>query len=644
MEPHASHAEGTASAPPGARLVWAVALLGLWAWHGWMTLTLFGRQEPWQRLLDEQPIVSGRHPLHLYHGYLGAQALREYGSPSCYDPAFQAGYPKTPVFDSGSRPAELFLSLVGGAYHPAAYKVGLAACCLAVPFLLVSAAQGVGLSRLGSWLAAALGLLVWWATPCRRLLEAGELDLLLAALAAVSHVGLLVRFHQQTGVCCWVGLLMTACLGWFSQPLLFAALLPLSLVYYLSVGARHRWGWHLALLGVLVGGLAANAFWLTDWLTHWWIRSPLRPGTSLLAHRTLRTLWTASLWGDTADRALACVLFGAALLGIVLWNAGSQRVTARLLGLGTGGFLILALAGIAWEPLGRVGAEQLWVLSLWFATLPAVHAVLAVSHWVCRWTGSYGRGLALLGGCALLAGIGARSAVLNLALRCGSTYPLTFGLGPEQQELVDAIRTHTTPEARILWEENAGGRHASHWTALLPLLTQRAYLGGLDTEASIEHAYARFAEQFLLGRPIGSWTDTELEEFCQRYNIGWVVCCSPASVARFRVWTAAEAVTSVLSGGSSALFRIPPRPERPHSFVLKGRARLLQADWQRIALADVIPEDGKVVLSLHYQAGLRASPSRVQVEREPDPRDPIPFIRLCVPGPVTRLTLTWHDP
>ena len=61
-------------------------------------------------MLDDRPIVSGGHPLHLYHGFLGARSLRERGTASCYDPAFNAGYPKTPVFDSGSRPAELMLA------------------------------------------------------------------------------------------------------------------------------------------------------------------------------------------------------------------------------------------------------------------------------------------------------------------------------------------------------------------------------------------------------------------------------------------------------------------------------------------------------------------------------------------------------
>jgi len=52
-------------------------------------------------------------------------------------------------------------------------------------------------------------------------------------------------------------------------------------------------------------------------------------------------------------------------------------------------------------------------------------------------------------------------------------------------------------------------------------------------------------------------------------------------------------------------------------------------------------EEGQVLLSLHYQHGWRARPGWVQVEREPDPFDPIPFLRLRLSGPVARVTLTW---
>ena len=79
------------------------------------------------------------------------------------------------------------------------------------------------------------------------------------------------------------------------------------------------------------------------------------------------------------------------------------------------------------------------------------------------------------------------------------------------------------------------------------------------------------------------------------------------------------------------------------SLVLKGRAQILCVSRERIAMADVVPEGGEVVLSLHFQTGLQASPSRIQIEREPDPFDPIPLLRLKVPAPTPLITLTWED-
>jgi hypothetical protein len=66
-------------------------------------------------------------------------------------------------------------------------------------------------------------------------------------------------------------------------------------------------------------------------------------------------------------------------------------------------------------------------------------------------------------------------------------------------------------------------------------------------------------------------------------------------------------------------------------------------DSHHITLADVVPEDGMVVLSLHYQSGLQAAPTRVQIEPGQDAADLIPFVRLRVDRPVARVTITWRD-
>src|SRR5262245_30755571 len=96
-----------ADAPPEVgfcqRPLWLLTLFAVLLLQVTTTLTLFDADRSGRSLRDERPILNGLHPLHLYHGLLGAQSWREGGFGACYDPAFQAGYPKTPVFDSGSR-------------------------------------------------------------------------------------------------------------------------------------------------------------------------------------------------------------------------------------------------------------------------------------------------------------------------------------------------------------------------------------------------------------------------------------------------------------------------------------------------------------------------------------------------------------
>ncbi|MBL8794930.1 MAG: hypothetical protein JNM56_13560 [Planctomycetia bacterium] len=608
-----------------------------------MTLQLFGPNQPWQRLLDDQPVLSGRHPLHLYHGFLGAAGFWQRGGLSCYDPHFQAGYPKTPVFDGGSRPAELFLGLAGGGYSPRAYKLGLAVVCCLVPLLLVLSARGAGLGPGAACLAGALGMLIWWGDPCQKLLHAGDLDLLLCVFSALVHVGLLLWFHRLPNLAAWFGLLLSGCVGWFAQPLLFTLLLvPLLLVYYHSVGVRHGLGWHLALLVGLVGGLTLNAFWLIDWVEYWWLRVPLPSGERLLVHRTIEAFWSCSLWGGSADRALTVLLIVSGGMGVVIFAHCRERVRARLFALGMGGLLVLALAGTAWEPLGRVGAPQLLMPALFFAVLPAVHAWQCLGNRLAHWIGGVGRAALLLIVVLALGGWLLRADLTTLTARLDGTAPLTVGLDPERQSLLALLQQQTTPEARILWEDRRKPVCGSLWTALLPLWTQRAFVGGLDPDATMEHGAISLVERQLAGRPLSDWSDADLELYCRRYNLGWVVCWSPAAIARLDAWSQAglarRTASVPLDGATAHLYRL----SRPHSFVLKGQARWLVADCRRIVLGDVVPDDGRVVLSLHYQAGIQAAPSQVQVEREPDPHDPIPLVRLRLNGPVSRITLSWE--
>ena len=208
-------------------------------------------------------------------------------------------------------------------------------------------------------------------------------------------------------------------------------------------------------------------------------------------------------------------------------------------------------------------------------------------------------------------------------MRLRSTAPLQLGLDDDRQAIVEAMRQHTTSAARILWEDHATSPLASHWTPLLPLLTERAYIGGLDAESGIEHATNGLIDGVLMGQPIRDWSDDDLREYCRRYNIGWVACTSPAACARLRSWPRAHRLATLppseVGQSPGCLFAVR---RDAYSFALTGSAHWLDADLQRIVLGDVIPpRDGsdhhgkkQIQLSLHYQAGMRVAPSRVVLD------------------------------
>jgi hypothetical protein len=618
-------------------LTGGLALVGLFAWQAWLTLGLFGAY-PWPDLLSDEPLMSGGHPQWLYMGTQGAHGLVRNGNMCVYMPASQGGVPKTPIFD-GSRIAALALYLAGGAYSPAAYKISVVIVSMLVPVLMFLAAWGMGLRWPGTILAVFLGMLIWWGPHGRFALEAGDTEIFVASLAMLAHVGLLVRFDNRPGFRCWLGLLVTAALGWFCQPLLFPIALPLLLVFYLSAGVRHEsWLWHGALFIAEFAALGLNFSWLSDWVSYWWLRSPLPQASTLLSRKTIGAFWNAPLWGGCGLRFLAVVLLASGLIGVFALHGLRQRPAARLFGLGALGLLTMAFLGISWEPLGEVGTAALFVPGLWFAVLPATFAWTGF----VRGMGHYhlGRGILLVLVCLLSVGIALeREELATLAERMTTTSPLPIGLGEKRQELVRVLREETTSAARILWEDRVQPRTASRWPTLLPMLTDRAFVGGLDPGGIIEHSSISFVQHKLEGRPIEAWTPRQLDEYCRRYNIGWIVAWTPDVIARLRAWDGVVKERPVEDDIPGVLFTLKPRD---FTFCLKGKAEVTHADWHHITLRNVEPDQGVVVLNFHYQAGMVAWPHRVGIERETSGQDPIGFIRLKLNAPAPVVTLTWQ--
>jgi hypothetical protein len=243
--------------------------------------------------------------------------------------------------------------------------------------------------------------------------------------------------------------------------------------------------------------------------------------------------------------------------------------------------------------------------------------------------------------------------------------------------LVQWLSANTDMSARILFEDQLRlyeetDPESTHWTPLLPLLLgpqRRPFIGGLYEMAFIEHArVASFGDFQLGGRPIDRWGPENLHGYCELFNVGWVVCWSPLSRYVLDHWREAErmavlprfrspgrAVSDNLYERQALAARGGPeladaymnagdgqyviyRIARPRSFFLTGTGRVTAVDLNRLELADVVPREGAVVLSLHWLDTWRTDPP-LPIDPLPVPDDPVPFVRISTAKPLERLIL-----
>lgn len=625
--------DGTYAAGFRRQPAWLIAVAVIAVGQAGLAGRLFDADRPWDALADARPVTDGRHPLHLYHGGLGASTFRTWAATTCYDPNFQAGYPKTPVFDSGSRPAELVLYLFGRATaDPAAYKLGLFLTALLAPLAFVAAGRGFGLPAAAAALAGVGGCAVWWSPPVQAASAAGQYDSLLFGLSALVFLGGFARYICDPGVTGWVMMALSAVLGWYVHPVAWAGLLPVVAAQYVVHAPRHGPAWHLGLLAVFVVGAGPNLWWLKDWVWFWSLRQPVGDDGSLPS--------AVELVGSVSDYL---AILGPGPLGWAAVAAGLVGLVAMLRN-GLGGSVgVIAAAAVLAAAVARLG--DVWPLAKAVnahraaVLVPAV-AVFPTAFLLCRLLDPFHlrRPVILaLAGLPVFAGWVAPGVLSPFAVT-----PLRLGFSDAQARLLDDLKRCTTPDARILIEEPDTTRPGWNWTALIPHITGVPCLGGIDPEACVEHLFCGLRDGKLAGRAFADWGDRDRAEFCRKYNVGWVLCRSAEAVEWWGCVPTARVVRPADADGW-VLFEL----DRPRSFVLTGTATVERADARQLVLTDLAPDaNGDVVLAFHHQRELRVAPPTVWLDQSAakDPFDPIPFVRLKLVGPVSRVTLTWEHP
>lgn len=605
------------------RPLWLLAVAGLVAAQLGFAVQLFG-PGGWAAVTDDRPVLSGRHPLHQYHAGIGAGAIRESGTASAYDPHFQIGYPKTPVFDAPARIAEPVYLLLGKAdYAPAAYKIALVVLCGVVPLVFAAAGRGFGIHAGGTVWAAAGGCLVWWSPPVRAVFDDGHLDLLAVGLAFVLFLGGMARYASRPGPSGWATMAAASVVGWYVHPVAWFGLLPAVAVFYLVSAPRHGLAWHLGAIAVPVIGLGVNLWWLADWAAFWWVRCEPTDGTPT----DMSTVWNAS--------EMLRVLAAAGWPAVVLAACGLVFMVRKERCGSAGGVLASVVVAVIAGRMGEVSNTDAKHAVAGVPALLVLPAAFAASEVFKRMKIGPVIAIATVGG--LLAAAYHPPTAEVMAPVVPLATPLVVGLDESQTEIVEALKTHTTADARILIHQTDDG---GNWMPLLAPLTNRHFIGGLDADTSLEHSAIELRNGQLAGRPFAEWSTADRAEYAQRYNVGWVLCRTAEAIAWWATDpTAKEVARFERPGGPVVLFELA----RTRSFILSGQATVERMDRGRIVLRDVVPdEQGKVRLSLHYQHELKTSPfPLVTTSAEKDPHDPIPFLTLDVRTPLSRVTLGW---
>ncbi len=624
----------------------------------------------------KSPVLLVDHAIHEDHGALGARFLRDSGRTWGYDPFFMAGYPETPVWDSSSNPSILFAWLDGQPGYRG-YKVGLFASSILFLAAVSGGAWAAGL-RIGEVaLATLLAWFVFWTGFGGGLWRAG----LFAFVSASGGVGLLLgfclRFDRSPRWFNWLGLTFVGTILFFFH--VTAPILAIGgLVAFLAtVVPKHGWRWLAAIVGAGLTAVALNLFWLVPL----WRFRGIRTGSGLFM--TANSAWflydfvtAPSIEGRTC---LVVVVLGFA--GLTLWWFSGRRAVAAAYGGSIVGLILLTGFGSLWEPTRNLEPLRFRVGFLFLLSVPAGSFVANLSRVISERVGEGLRGslaVVVVWGAAIGAGAAFEPNYFQgVWYLLSQRRPLVVGFKPEMKMLVEWLRANTELSGRILFEDQlrlleATDPESTHWTPLLPDLLgadKRMFIGGIYQTAFVKHHNQAAFGDFQLGdRPIDEWSDRQFQEYASRYNLGWVVCWSPlsrfwfdqypgakrvAKIPRFVTYTRPpsdnvherEAIERRSSREISLKYMIEGerdyviyRLDRPMTYFLKGKGRIVNVEPDRIELADVEPQDGAVVISLHWLESWVSEPA-LTLKPEPMAPDPVDFVRIEMNEPVGRIVL-----
>ncbi|MCX5896109.1 MAG: hypothetical protein NTZ51_09815, partial [Proteobacteria bacterium] len=204
---------------------------------------------------------------------------------------------------------------------------------------------------------------------------------------------------------------------------------------------------------------------------------------------------------------------------------------------------------------------------------------------------------------------------------------------PQQiTDLLGFLEKSTSREGRILLEDSEYIKYKSpnheyfggHLPALFSEYVKREYLCGPRPMYPIKHSYASFTRGVLFEKNINEYTLMELKGALNLYNVRWIVCWFQDTKNFLNQFP--DYIVNIGEVDKFAIYEVKRTP----TFFVKGSGTVT-ADYNRLELKNIVPENNEIIISYHWMEQLKAVPE-VPIERVFIGGDPVGFIKIKNPS------------
>lgn len=582
---------------------------------------------PLKGLVTNRPYAQSDYGYHFYEAFAAARFAAGTWQLWGYDPFFLAGYPSNLLDNLDNRLIELgvvFLRFLGEAR---AFNLMVFVFFLSVPVLVFSTARLLEVDRRSALLSSVLALLILYLDSFAvGMWRTGSISFLTASAASPLGIALLQRFLVERTRRAWLWL--TAALIGLSllHGFAFFILLVPCLVLYAMAARTINLNQHLAIWSIPIVVLAVNLYWLVPSLHYLPLVNSeslqLQGGAAALLADARGFIWLeSSNIFTTAGMRWSVTLLG--LLGAWLWWRETHTPALLSLAAGMLALTIFAYLGSYIPKLSALETFRYVVSVMFLACVPAARCLTRVKWKPLLASRPLQGRLRLAAVTAVVLFVllstarGAASNVLPIDFAGMPKWSQQLLPTPCQMNLVTWIRRNTTPDARILIQDNRTG-------ALLPYFVKRQVIGGPYFQRQLAHNFANASFKTIFQIPITQFHHALLEETLRAFNVGWIVSDKGAALdGSLTNYIRRNQPPFVELLTTACKYRIY-RTTFAHSFFLQGSGSV-EAGYNTLRVSNSSP--GTVVLKYHWLDTLRTDPP-MELAEVPVLNDPVGFIQV----------------